>query len=248
MEQLTLSLEKLVTSSVEEFAKVLSKDFNLPYDEVIKRWSSSLVGKESSSPSSSSSGSSGSSTKSSKVPKRLSKAENGTCQYVFKKGKNSGQNCGTTPSALGAKYCKKHMGTDDKVQKKPVEKKIKNTTSLGEVTSPQIGENKPSLILRKNEYGNYEDTITHFVFNSKTKLVVGVQSGEKVRPLSDEDKELCKEKNFRYFEPEIPEDDSSKEHSEDEVKIEADSEVETDADEDVDADISSEEDVDGDEE
>jgi hypothetical protein len=55
---------------------------------------------------------------------------------------------------------------------------------------------------RKNEYGNYEDPVSHLVFDPKTTFVLGRQSGAEIIKLSIEDVKFCREKGLQ-FEPSV---------------------------------------------
>ncbi len=54
------------------------------------------------------------------------------------------------------------------------------------------------LLARQNEHGNFEDPITHFVFDRETKQVVGRQTGPSVGKLSMNDVRLCRKKGLDF--------------------------------------------------
>ena len=58
---------------------------------------------------------------------------------------------------------------------------------------------KPSYVLIKNQYGNYEHPETHLVFDRILKCVYGKQVENNVVNLTIEDKELCRRLNFKVF-------------------------------------------------
>lgn len=55
--------------------------------------------------------------------------------------------------------------------------------------------------VRKNRYGNYEDSKTHLVFDPATKAAYGKQVGSKVEPLTKRDIELCEDKGWPHVVP-----------------------------------------------
>lgn len=72
------------------------------------------------------------------------------------------------------------------------------TTLTGHPTS-WSGIIKPKYIhARKNAHGNYEDPVTHFVFDYETCYVLGKQVGEAVIPLGIEDIKICREKGLDF--------------------------------------------------
>jgi hypothetical protein len=57
---------------------------------------------------------------------------------------------------------------------------------------------KPSYILKRNKYGNYEHPETSFVFDKNTQEAYGKQTESCVEPLTGEDIKLCKIMKFKY--------------------------------------------------
>ena len=55
--------------------------------------------------------------------------------------------------------------------------------------------------VRKNKYGNYEDSKTHIVFDPSTKAAYGKQVGSKVEPLTKRDIELCENNGWSHVVP-----------------------------------------------
>jgi len=55
---------------------------------------------------------------------------------------------------------------------------------------------------RKNEQGNFEDPITHLVFDPETSAVVGKQAGADLIKLTIDDVAICREKGLRFV-PEL---------------------------------------------
>lgn len=85
---------------------------------------------------------------------------------------------------------------------KPVkEKSVKKTINSTNTILDKIVKQTPTIVIKKNSYGNHEHIGTGFVFEHCTKRVYGKQTGDKVVTLTKEDIELCNKYNFKY---EIP--------------------------------------------
>lgn len=66
----------------------------------------------------------------------------------------------------------------------------------------ELGRNIRKIIIRKNQYGQWE--FDRLVFDNKTKNVVGcLGDGGAVSPLQRQDIERCKKYKFRYVLPDI---------------------------------------------
>ncbi len=125
------------------------------------------------------------------------------CIHRIKSGEKRGKPCGKPPSkdSITGKYCGIHLKQESSYSS------ILNQDKQNVLRN--LYNKKPSIILELNEYGNYEHTITHLIFND-SKKVIGIQKGDKVAPLSKEDIEQCKEYYFDYDIPESLRDDEIK--------------------------------------
>ena len=95
-----------------------------------------------------------------------------------------------------------------------------------------------TFAIRKNAHGNHEHPETTFVFDPKTKKVIGKQNENgKVDPLSEKDIDICNKYKFSYVLPENLdsnarlEDEHVEELDEDEDVIDSDDDIELDEDE-----------------
>lgn len=61
--------------------------------------------------------------------------------------------------------------------------------------------NISKVIIKRNEQGNYEHPDTGFVFNQKTREVIGKQVGADIVELTKEDIHECNRLNFKYMVP-----------------------------------------------
>lgn len=139
------------------------------------------------------------------------------CEYLFTKGKNEGTKCGA--STGGSQYCKKHnkeekttTATKTETTGKKTTKTAKNANSeqkdkevVNRLVSheKEVKKTEPALSLSRNKFGNFEMVDTGFVFDPKTRQVVGTQNDNgNIDDLTKEDIELCKEYNFKFLIPE----------------------------------------------
>jgi len=80
---------------------------------------------------------------------------------------------------------------DTVVEKKDI--KIKKKSIIDKIKEQQL-----IINVRRNQYNNFEDSKTGFVFNND-KLVIGKQVDDKIVSLTNEDVELCKEMGLLYI-------------------------------------------------
>ena len=61
---------------------------------------------------------------------------------------------------------------------------------------------RPVLEIFRNDFGNYEDKQTKFIFDPVSEMVIGKQGNdEKILPLNADDIHRCQELNYRYILP-----------------------------------------------
>ena len=100
-------------------------------------------------------------------------------------------------------------GTTTNVEKtsseKPLEKPKatpKKVSMATPIVQKTIQTTIPVFALKKNSHGNYQHEETGFVFDKKSKEVVGKQHADgNVMPLTDEDIEVCHKFKFAYVVP-----------------------------------------------
>ncbi len=125
------------------------------------------------------------------------------CEHVWKKGAKQTGNCGapTCKDSVTGKYCKKHLGDEKQKKKKDDSEIIKS-----------INENRIVLKAVRNQYGNYEDKATGYLFNTNDSRAYAKQVGKDVVPFSEKDIEFMKSNKIAYVVPKTIK-------SEDEVQV-----------------------------
>jgi len=82
-----------------------------------------------------------------------------------------------------------------------VEPVVKNTKSTPPITK-NLHTTLPTVAVRRNQFGNHEHPETSFVFDKKTKKVIGKQNDDgSVEPLTRADIDICNKYNFEYILP-----------------------------------------------
>ncbi len=67
----------------------------------------------------------------------------------------------------------------------------------------KLVEKIPSIVIKRNQFDNYEHSDTKLVFNNKTQKVYGKQNPDgSISDLTDEDINLCNKYKFQYIIPE----------------------------------------------
>ena len=124
-----------------------------------------------------------------------------TCPYVYSKGQNAGEVCGSKPKS-GCEYCSKHakfegVGQQEK-KKLPKAKSISSETVTKKSKSP---DKKPlEKVIRLNkDIDKWWNTETQLIFKSRDeRVVVGSYREEKINDLTDDDILLCEQYGFKY--------------------------------------------------
>jgi hypothetical protein len=81
-----------------------------------------------------------------------------------------------------------------------------NNTKISSIVLPDVLKklktNIPTIAIRKNQFGNHEDPNTSFVFDRKTKKVIGKQNDDgTIQDLSKEDINICNKNKYEYVLP-----------------------------------------------
>ena len=135
-----------------------------------------------------------------KIDKDEKTSSGNTCPYVYSKGQNAGEVCGSKPKS-GCEYCSKHskfegLGQQEK-KKMPKAKSISSET----VKKSKSPSKKPlEKVIRLNkDIDRWWNTETQFVFKSRDeRIVVASYRDEKINELSDDDILLCEQYGFKY--------------------------------------------------
>jgi hypothetical protein len=115
---------------------------------------------------------------------------------------------GTKPELIGFIFNEvAEVAKVEKVAKVKAEKPVKiKKESPQPVAKKSILEkmstSAPVVSINRNSHGNLEHTDSGFVFDKKTKKVIGKQEGEEVVPITKDDIDTCNKYRFHY---EIPE-------------------------------------------
>lgn len=114
--------------------------------------------------------------------------------------KSQGKKCSGAKVILINRLLGKEEGEEKKspVSKKSTNKKQPEKTPVVKTLSATI----PNILIRKNQFNNYEHPETGLIFNSKEKIVIGKQNDNgSVDVLTEEDIDKCNAFKFKY---EIP--------------------------------------------
>lgn len=125
------------------------------------------------------------------------KEEEKKCIYMFVRGKNKG-NCCNGKTKKDSYYCVKHVKYDKIEKTENEEKQKKNETKEGEEKDHP---RKKRIAIQRDPYTNkFVHLTTQLVFFSKQEPVIYAKliDGIELRPLTQEDIDLCKYYNFPF--------------------------------------------------
>ena len=111
--------------------------------------------------------------------------------------KNKGKKCSGTKVML----INRLLGKEDEEEKKsPISKK--STSKKQHEKTPvvkKLSANIPNILIRRNQFNNYEHPESGLVFNSKEKIVIGKQNDNgSIDDLTEEDIDKCNAFKFKY--------------------------------------------------
>jgi hypothetical protein len=107
---------------------------------------------------------------------------------------------GTKPELIG--FIFNEVAEIAKVEKVTKKKKESPQPVAKNKILEKMSTSAPLVSVNRNSYGNLEHTDSGFVFDKKTKKVIGKQEGEEVVPITKDDIDTCNKYRFQY---EIPE-------------------------------------------
>jgi len=90
---------------------------------------------------------------------------------------------------------------EPQTQAKPSSKPKTKTEPLQTSILSKMTASIQKVVIKRNEQGNYEHSETGFVFNPKTREVIGKQDGVEVVEITKEDIQECNRLNFKYKTP-----------------------------------------------
>ena len=108
-----------------------------------------------------------------------------------------------------------------------VKKKVKKNT-VKEVPKiiKKLSDNISTIQIRKNQFGNFEHSETKFIFNKETQQVIGKQNEDgTIDDLEKSDVELCHKFKFKYIIPENLNKNNNDDINLDEMELEDDDET-----------------------
>jgi hypothetical protein len=88
------------------------------------------------------------------------------------------------------------------VKVKPVKATAVDTAVAKKSIIEKLNKATPVIAIRRNEHNNYEHAESGFVFDQKTKNVIGKQQGDTVVPICKADIDICNKYSFKYDIPE----------------------------------------------
>lgn len=141
-------------------------------------------------------------------------------------------------------YCKRHGRTvqsqkakreweSKKEEEKEEQLQKKQETQKEEIKEPEQQRKKKTKVVKKNSWGNFEDSETHIIFDPYKKCAYGVQDPSgKILSLGKREIKICEENGWKYMLDEEEENES--EESEDESEEDDESEESEDEEEEED--------------
>jgi hypothetical protein len=149
--------------------------------------------------------------------------------------KSHGHRCSGTKSILMSRL----LGKSDSLESPKSNHKSKKTkSSIQAVVNAtpvvkKLTANIPNILIRRNQYNNYEHPETGLIFDNDSKIVIGKQNDDgSVDPLTDEDIDQCNAFKFKFSIPidldskstlvDVKVDELSEEEDEEEEELELD--------------------------
>ena len=175
------SVTKAVDAVVEQYISAIAIKYDLPKEELIRLWSGKEIVNNISTED--------------LDPVYLAKALK---PELVKLCKERGLKCTGTKSELIA-----ILQGGKVIEKAPSGKKspLKGKKNVPEILK-QLKVNIPTVPIRKNKFGNMEDPKTSFVFDRKTKKVIGKQlENGTIAELTKEDINTCNREKYEYVLP-----------------------------------------------
>ena len=183
---LSLSLTKTIDETINTFITRVSSEYKLDKDELRCLWDGD---KKSVSVCVSSVKEDLSNNTDSETLLKCNKQElNAMC-------KKRGLKCSGTKSELLSRLLGKEVVVDKKVTKKTVNKSKVETTDVVKKLTAKI----PNIVIRRNQFNNYEHPDSKLIFDNETKYVIGKQNDDgSVDDLTEDDIDLCNAFKFKF--------------------------------------------------
>ena len=184
---LSISLTESVDKVIETFIERVSKEYNLDKDELQSLWGgktqNTSIKKDI--------------TNSNKMEVNHDNLLNYNKQELIALCKSKGKKCSGTKVIL----INRLLGKEDEDEKKsPISKK--STSKKQPEKTPvakKLSANIPNILIRRNQFNNYEHPESGLVFNDKEKIVIGKQNDNgSIDDLTEEDIDKCNAFKFKY--------------------------------------------------
>tara|TARA_Y100000389_G_scaffold196544_1_gene229637 strand:+ start:69 stop:839 length:771 start_codon:yes stop_codon:yes gene_type:complete len=184
---LSNSLTESIDKVIETFVERVSKQYNLDKEELQSLWGgktqNTSIKKDI--------------TNSNKMEVNQDNLLKYNKQELIALCKNKGKKCSGTKVML----INRLLGKEDEEEKKsPISKK--STSKKQHEKTPvvkKLSANIPNILIRRNQFNNYEHPESGLVFNSKEKIVIGKQNDNgSIDDLTEEDIDKCNAFKFKY--------------------------------------------------
>ena len=187
---LSISLTESIDKVIETFVERVSKQYNLNKEELHSLWSgktsnTSITQKDQNS------------TNSSKMDVNQDNLLKYNKQELIALCKSQGKKCSGTKVML----INRLLGKEDQEEKKSQISKKSTSKKQPEKTPvvKKLSANIPNILIRRNQFNNYEHPESGLVFNSKEKIVIGKQNDNgSIDDLTEEDIDKCNAFKFKY--------------------------------------------------
>ena len=184
---LSISLTESVDKVIETFIERVSKEYNLDKDELQSLWGgktqNTSIKKDI--------------TNSNKMEVNHDNLLNYNKQELIALCKSKGKKCSGTKVILINRLLWKEDEDEKKspISKKSTSKKQPEKTPVAKKLSANI----PNILIRRNQFNNYEHPESGLVFNDKEKIVIGKQNDNgSIDDLTEEDIDKCNAFKFKY--------------------------------------------------
>jgi len=184
---LTISLTESIDKVIQTFVERVSEQYNLDKEELQSLWGgktqNTSIKKDI--------------TNSNKMEVNQDNLLKYNKQELIALCKNQGKKCSGTKVML----INRLLGKEDEDEKKsPISKK--STSKKQPEKTPvvkKLSANIPNILIRRNQFNNYEHPESGLVFNSKEKIVIGKQNDNgSIDDLTEEDIDKCNAFKFKY--------------------------------------------------
>lgn len=204
--QFNIIITKAVESSINTYAELISKKFNLNSSEIKNIWYNSENNKQ-------------------VIENKVAELDDDQKLKLMKSSvaelKAMCKKKGYKVSGKKADLIHRILNGGD-VKKKVKKKTVKEIPKI----IKKLSDNISTIQIRKNQFGNFEHSETKFIFNKETQQVIGKQNEDgTIDDLEKSDVELCHKFKFKYIIPENLNKNNNDDINLDEMELEDDDET-----------------------